>query len=162
MKNIKLTEADLLFSVVEETVANGGSIKIKIAGFSMYPLVTSRRDSVLLTKADKIKKGDVPLIKREDGSYVLHRVVGVKDGYFALRGDYEQKIEYPVNPEQVIAVAKGFYRKDKYVSCDSFLYKLYTFFWMNTIAIRPVTLKILASCSDIKDKFTSKIKTNDL
>ncbi len=147
-----MTEADILFSVVEETVANGGSIKIKIAGYSMYPLVTSRRDSVLLTKADKIKKGDVPLIKRDDGSFVLHRVVGIKDGYFKLRGDYEQKCEYPVNPEQVIAVAKGFYRKEKFISCDSFLYKLYSFFWMNTIAIRPVILKLMGKSADIKDK----------
>lgn len=146
-----MTEADVLFSVVEETVKNGGSIKIKIAGYSMYPLVTSRRDSVLLTEAEKIKKGDVPLIKREDGSYVLHRVVGIKNGALMLRGDYEQKTEYPVNPERVMAMAKGFYRKEKYIDCNSFLYKLYTFFWMNTVAIRPVILKFMGKSANIKD-----------
>lgn len=151
-----MAESDVLFSVVEETVKSGGSIKIKISGFSMYPLVTSRRDSVLLTKADKIKKGDVPLIKRDDGSFVLHRVVGIKNGTFMLRGDYEQKIEYPVNPDQVIAVAKGFYRKEKYIDCDSFLYKMYTFFWMNTVAIRPVILKIMGKSARIKDKRLNK------
>lgn len=152
MRNIKTTEADVLFSFVEESVKNGGSVKIKIAGYSMYPLVTSRRDSVLLTKADKIKKGDVPLVKRDDGSFVLHRVVGIKAGCFMLRGDYEQKIEYPINPNQVIAVAKAFYRKEKYIDCNSFLYKLYTFFWMNTIAVRPVILKLMGKGADIKDK----------
>ena len=55
MRNIKITESEALFPIVEETVKGGGSIKIKIAGYSMYPLVASRRDSVLLTKADKIK-----------------------------------------------------------------------------------------------------------
>jgi len=152
LKNIKMAEADVLFSVVEETVKDGGSIKIKISGFSMYPLVTSRRDSVLLTKAQKIKKGDVPLIKREDGSFVLHRVVGIKDGCYALRGDYEQKREYPIKPEQVIAVAKGFYRNEKYIDCNSFLYKLYSFLWMRSVAIRPAMLKILAIRSYLKDK----------
>ena len=156
MKNIKMTEADVLFSFVEESVKDGSSVKIKIAGYSMYPLVTSRRDSVLLIKADKIKKGDVPLIKRDDGSFVLHRVVGIKDGAFELCGDYEQKREYPIKPEQVIAVAKGFYRKEKYIDCNSFLYKLYTFFWMNTIAIRPVILMLLGKGADIKDKRISK------
>lgn len=153
-----MTDSEVLFSVVEETVKNGGSIKMKIAGYSMYPLVTSRRDSVLLTKADKIKKGDVPLIKRDDGTFVLHRVVGIKNGYFKLRGDYEQKIEYPVNPKQAIAVAKGFYRKEKFISCDAFLYKLYTFFWMNTVAIRPVILKIVGKSAQIKDKRINKCK----
>jgi len=152
LKNIKITESEALFSFVEETVNNGSSIKIKIAGYSMYPLVTSRRDSVLLTKAETVKKGDVPLIKREDGSYVLHRVVGIKNGCFMLRGDYEQKIEYPVNPEQVIAVAKGFYRNEKYIDCNSFLYKLYSFLWMRSVAIRPLMLKVLAIRSFQKDK----------
>ncbi len=152
MKNIKMTESKALFSFVEETVNNGGSVKIKIAGFSMYPLVTSRRDSVLLTKAETVKKGDVPLIKREDGSFVLHRVVGIKNGYFMLRGDYEQKIEYPVKSSQVVAVAKGFYRNEKYIDCDSLLYKLYSFLWMNSVAIRPLMLKILAMRSFLKDK----------
>lgn len=156
MRNIKITESEALFPIVEETVKGGGSIKIKIAGYSMYPLVASRRDSVLLTKADKIKKGDVPLIKREDGTFVLHRVVGIKNGAFKLRGDYEQKIEYPLYPEQVIAVAKGFYRKDRYIPCDSLLYKLYTFFWMNSVPIRPVILKLLAIRSEIKDKRINK------
>ena len=152
MNNIKMTDADVLFSLAEESMKNGNDVKVKIAGFSMYPLVTSRRDSVLLTKCEKIKKGDVPLIKREDGSFVLHRVVGIKDGYLKLCGDYEQKAEYPVNPERIIAVAKGFYRKEKYISCDSKKYKLYTFLWMNTVAIRPVILKILGSGAKIKDK----------
>ena len=152
MNNIRMTDADVLFSLAEESMKNGNDVKVKIAGFSMYPLVTSRRDSVLLTKCEKIKKGDVPLIKREDGSFVLHRVVDIKDGYLKLCGDYEQKAEYPVNPEQIIAVAKGFYRKEKYISCDSKNYKLYTFLWMNTIAIRPVILKILGSGAKIKDQ----------
>lgn len=152
MNNIKMTDADVLFSLAEESMKNGNDVKVKIAGFSMYPLVTSRRDSVLLTKCEKIKKGDVPLIKREDGSFVLHRVVDIKDGHLKLCGDYEQKAEYPVNPERIIAVAKGFYRKEKYISCDSKKYKLYTFLWMNTVAIRPVILKILGGGAKIKDK----------
>ena len=156
MSNIKMADIDALFPVIEETVKSGGSIKVKIAGYSMYPLVTSRRDSVLLVKADKIKKGDVPLIRREDGSFVLHRVVGIKDGKLKLRGDYEQKIEYPVDPSRVVAVAKGFYRKERFISCDSRKYKLYTFFWMNTAAIRPVMLKLLGKGSKIKDKIIAK------
>ena len=156
MNNIKMADADALFSLAEESIKNGNDVKVKIAGFSMYPLVTSRRDSVLLTECKKIKKGDVPLIKREDGSFVLHRVVGIKNGSLKLRGDYEQKAEYPVNPEQIVAVAKGFYRKEKYIDCNSKLYKLYTFLWMNTVVIRPLILKLLGVGAKIKDKRKSK------
>ncbi|MBQ3181896.1 MAG: hypothetical protein IJB50_03970 [Clostridia bacterium] len=160
MKQIKMADVDAVYSVIEETVKSGNDIKIKISGFSMYPLVSSRRDSVLLTKAENIKKGDVPFFKRDDGSYVLHRIVGIKNGAYKVRGDYEQKIEYPVYPEQVIAVAKGFYRNEKYIACDSFLYKLYSFFWMRSVAIRPIMLKILAIRSSLKDKRKSKNENN--
>lgn len=152
MKNVRKTDNDVLMPIVLESVNSGNDARIKISGFSMYPLVTNWRDSVLLTKADKIKKGDVPLICRPDGSYVLHRVVKVKDGKFGLRGDYEQKIEYPVSPEGVVAVAKGFYRNEKFISCDSFGYRLYRAFWMNTVWIRPVMLRVLAIFTAKKQK----------
>ena len=154
MKNVVKTNIDALMPVVLESVNNGNDARIKISGFSMYPLVTNWRDSVLLTKADKIKKGDVPLIQRPDGSYVLHRIVKIKDGKLGLRGDYEQKIEYPVEAERVVAVAKGFYRNEKFISCESFCYKLYTTFWMNTVWLRPAMLKLLALHTAKKAKKT--------
>ena len=151
MKSVKKTDIDALMPIVLESVNSGNDARIKISGFSMYPLVTSWRDSVLLTKASEVKKGDVPLIKRPDGSYVLHRVVKIKEGKYGLRGDYEQKIEYPVSPDDVVAVAKGFDRNEKFISCESAGYKLYKAFWMNTVWLRPVMLKALAI-------FTSKKK----
>lgn len=157
MKNVKKTDNDILVPLVLESINSGKDVRIKISGYSMYPLVSNWRDSVLLTKADKIKKGDVPLIQREDGKYVLHRVVKIKEGMFALRGDYEQKIEYPVSPDGVVAVAKGFYRNEKFISCESLIYKIYKAFWMNTAMIRPLMLKLLAIRSSKKQK---KLKKN--
>ncbi len=145
MNQVK-TDMKTLYPLIEESISNGGSVKIKVSGFSMYPLISSRRDSVLLTRAEKIKVGDVPFYRRSDGSFILHRIVGKKNGAYMLRGDYEQKIEYPIYPEQIVAVAKGFYRKERYIDCNSFLYRLYKVFWMNTVFIRPVMLKILAKC----------------
>jgi len=144
MNEIVKTDMKTMYPVIESVVSSGGSIKIKVTGFSMYPLVSSRRDSVVLTKAGKLKKGDVPFYRRSDGSYILHRIVGVKDGAFKTRGDYELKTEFPVYPEQVVAVAKGFYRNEKYISCDSLGYKLYKLFWMNTVWLRPRILKAIS------------------
>ena len=152
MSKVKKTDIEALMPVVLESIEAGGSVRIKISGFSMYPLVTNWRDSVVLTKATDVKKGDVPLIRRPDGSYVLHRVVKIKDGDFGIRGDYEQKIEYPVSAEGVLAVASGFYRNEKLISCDSVGYKVYKAFWMNTVWLRPLMLKILAIRSSKKQK----------
>lgn len=143
MTEIKKTDNDILFPIIEETVNSGTDVKLKVSGTSMYPLVGSRRDSVLLTKAGNLKVGDVPLYKREDGRFVLHRIVQIRDGAYGMRGDFEQKVEYPIKIDQIIAVAKGFYRNERYISCDSFWYKMYKFFWMRTVAIRPFFIKIL-------------------
>ena len=142
MAEIKRTDNDILFPVIEETIKSGTDVKLKVSGTSMYPLVGSRRDSVLLTKVKSLKVGDVPLFKRADGKFVLHRIVKIKDGAYGMRGDFEQKIEHPIYPEQIVAVAKGFYRNERYISCESFGYKMYKFFWMHTVKVRPLFLKI--------------------
>lgn len=149
---IKKTDIQTLFPLIEENINNGSDVRIKVTGYSMYPLVCSYRDSVVLTKPKKIKCGDVPFFKRADGSYILHRIVGVKGGAYKIRGDFEMKIEYPVYPEQIVAVAKGFYRNGKYISCESLVYKLYKAFWMNTVFLRPLMLKILAIRNEKNDK----------
>lgn len=157
MSQIKKTDMEELYPLIESAILDGGSVKLKISGFSMYPLVSSRRDSVVLTRADKIKKGDVPLFRRNDGSYILHRIVGEKDGAYKARGDYETKIEYPVYPNQIVAVAKGFYRKEKYISCDSLGYKIYKIFWMNTAWVRPAMLKFMGFLAIKKEKRQKRI-----
>ncbi len=151
-KPVKKTDANEMLSMIVPLIENGKTVKLTVTGYSMYPLVTSRRDAVLLGKCDSLKVGDVPLFKRPDGSFILHRIVGKKNGAFKLLGDYETKIEYPVYPEQVVAVAKGFYRKDHFISCDSFGYKAYQFFWRLLRPIRPVLLTLLAKLAYQKGK----------
>ena len=143
-KPVKKTDMASLYPLIAPIINQGGAVKIKVTGYSMYPLVSSRRDSVLLGKCGKLKIGDVPLFQRPDGSFILHRIVGKKNGAFYVMGDYETKKEYPVYPSQIVAVAKGFYRKNKFWSCDSFSYKLYSAFWRKTVSIRPFLLKRLA------------------
>ncbi len=152
MAEIKKTDIEIIMPLVLESIERGGSAKLKVSGFSMYPLVASRRDSVLLVKADDIKVGDVPLYKRDDGSYILHRIVGEKNGAFYTMGDYETKKEYPVYPEQIVAKASGFYRKEKFIDCNSRWYKLYRFFWTHTLFFRPMLLNLIADVTKNKKR----------
>ena len=131
-------------------IEEGKTVKLTVTGYSMYPLVSSRRDSVLLKKAETLSVGDVPLFQREDGSYILHRIVKKKDGFFATMGDYETKQEYPVKPKQVVAKAVGFYRKERYIDCNSAGYRIYSFLWRKTVPIRPFLLKALAIITSLK------------
>ena len=149
-KPIKRADAENLMALVLPMLEEGKTVRLTVTGFSMYPLVSSRRDSVLLKKADSFSVGDVPLFQREDGSYILHRIVKEKNGSYATMGDYETQEEYPVKPEQILAKAVGFYRKERFIDCNSIGYRLYSFLWRKMAPIRPLLLKTMAKLADWK------------
>ena len=151
-KPVKRAEAENLMPLVLPMIESGKSVKLTVTGYSMYPLVSSRRDQVLLAKAETLKVGDVPLFRRHDGSYILHRIIKEKNGVFATMGDYENKEEYPVTKEQIVAKAIGFYRKGRFMDCNSFGYKAYSFLWRKTAKIRPFMLHFMAKAARVKGK----------
>lgn len=97
------------------------------AGPSMQPLLRVYRDAaVLVAPVFPLKKYDVILYRRANGRYVLHRIIGVREGGYVLCGDALWRKEYPVTDDMVVGVMEGFFRDEKYHSCDSFSYRLYS------------------------------------
>lgn len=127
--------------IIEETIKNGGEATLTVVGISMFPLLLSGRDSVVLEKAEHVKKYDVVFYRRANGKYVLHRILGEKCGAYMTAGDNQTIIEYPVQRAAVIAKAKGFYRKGRYISAQSALQKIYAFLWAKVIPYRVELLK---------------------
>ncbi|NLB80204.1 MAG: hypothetical protein GX800_00985 [Clostridiaceae bacterium] len=126
---IKNTSINDLYPVIAQLLENQ-DVKLIIKGNSMYPLLRSNVDSVVLTKKNKIKKYDVLFYKRENGEYIIHRLIGKKDNAFSMAGDFETELEYPIYEHQVIAVIRSFYRGKKHISCSNLLYKAYSFLWV--------------------------------
>ena len=119
----------------------GKEIKFTIVGNSMYPLFCNQRDKAIVAKCKKVKKRDVILYRREDGSYILHRVVGKGKLGYKLCGDDQVAIEYPVKKENVIAVMTSFERKGKQYSTKCLWYRMYSFLWCLFIGLRPFKFK---------------------
>lgn len=130
--------------LIEEVLNNEGEIVLTVMGNSMFPMLRNKKDSVCIVKAkDKtLKKYDLPLFIRDDGKYILHRVVGVKsDGYVVL-GDNQYVKEYSVKHSQVVGVVKGFWRNGKYISCEDIFYNIYVRLWNGTFFIRFILHKV--------------------
>jgi len=127
-----------LSPLIEELISSRSDIEITVTGNSMRPMLRHLRDSVVLTGCDpdKLKKGDLPLYKREDGSYVLHRIVKVNESTFDMCGDRQSEIEVGVPKQNVIAVTKGFTRRGRNFSCENALYKAYVSLWCLVLPIR--------------------------
>lgn len=128
--------------VIREVTESGGEIRIFPKGTSMLPLLRQGRDSVVLVKAEgELSRGDIPLYKRDDGSYVLHRIVKVEqDGTYTMCGDNQTTLETGIRPEQIIATVSAIYRKDKRVEKSALSYRLYVFLW-RSFFIRKVYFK---------------------
>ena len=129
--------------IIREVTESGGEIRIFPKGTSMLPLLRQGKDSVVLVQADgALSRGDVPLYKRDDGQYVLHRIVKVeKDGTYTMCGDNQTALERGIRSEQVIAVASAVYRKDKRVEKSALSYRLYVLLW-RSFFVRRVYFKL--------------------
>ncbi len=130
-----------LATLLEVQLANGGTAQLKVTGNSMWPMLTHRRDTVTLAPPpEACKKGDLILYCRENGQYVLHRIVRVREkDQFICSGDNQWQPE-PVNAAQVFAIVTNFVRAGKcYSVCDS-RYQRYVAVW---VALFPVRRPLL-------------------
>lgn len=135
---------DSMMGVIREKLSGGGDVLISASGTSMYPLFRHQKDQVRLSQAERqqLKKYDMILYQRDSGQYVLHRIVGIGEKGFILRGDAQTVNEYPIREEQVIAKVSGFLRNGKEYTCEYFPYRLYVYLWTNSVLLR----KILGKC----------------
>ena len=129
--------------LVEECIANGTDIRMKVSGISMTPILHNLKDSVVLSKADKVKKYDIVLHKRANGQYILHRIIGKKKGAFVIAGDFEIEKEYPVYEDMIIAKVTSFCRNGKEYSPEDFIIKLYSRIWVFIFPLRHITLYLI-------------------
>ncbi len=121
--------------VFEDLLSKDGQFIYKTQGKSMEPMLRQNRDLVIIqVPSSYLKKYDVAFYKREN-KYVLHRVIGVKDDYYQIRGDNTYSVE-KVPFESVIGVLKSFKRKDKMISVTNKWYQLYSKIWLFLYPVR--------------------------
>lgn len=146
MNKLKMVDIYQITPIIEELLSGGRDVRLTVVGNSMFPMLHSGTDSVVLTKPlQPLSKYDLPLYRRKTGEYVMHRIVKVNDGFFTMNGDNQYMLECPVYPDMIIGVVKEFYRKGKKISCTSFLYRLYCVFWVMFRPLRGVIYKTYAS-----------------
>ena len=103
-----------------------GFVIANIYGTSMYPMLRQGIDTVHIVKInDKLKRNDVILFQRDNGKYVLHRLLKFKNGKYVFCGDNQFKKDYTIKDHNLIGIMDGFYRKEKYILKNNFWYKVY-------------------------------------
>lgn len=142
MENVNKKKISLLeiYPVIKEKIENGGTVQLPITGTSMLPLLVWGRDTVELTKCENPQKYDIIFYRRDDGHFVLHRIVGKNENGFILCGDNQVKKEYGITENHIIAVVKSITRKGKTFSVDKSSYKIYVNLWTLILPLRNIIL----------------------
>ena len=133
-KTTLLVGSEPFFALAGELLAAGKRVSITPTGSSMLPTLRGGRDTVVLEAPGekKLRRGDIILYRRLDGTYVLHRIVGVSGPRqrYTLCGDNQIALERGIDREQVLAVVRSIRRGSRVIHCDSRLYHLYSEAWM--------------------------------
>lgn len=141
-----------LMPLIVEKLHQEGTVKIPARGNSMYPLFRHGRDQVYLRGLQGEDPGqyDMILYRRPNGKYVLHRIVGVREDGYVLRGDGQLVDEYPVRPEWVIARVEGFHRGGRSYTCEHWGYRVYVVLWVHTVWVRRGLAKLRGGLGRLK------------
>ena len=130
-------------STIEEAVARGNFV-IHPKGVSMWPMIRSGKDSVVINPvSSRLEKYDIPLYKDRLGRYVVHRIIKVTDTGYVICGDGLFEIEYDITDVNIIGIVTGFFRKEKYISVDDKKYMRYVHFWVDNFYLRKPVIKMV-------------------
>ena len=125
----------------EEVLARDGRLVYKTKGTSMEPMLRQNRDLVIIRVPEgRLSRYDVALYRR-GRSYVLHRVMDVRDGYYLIRGDNTFFMEQ-VPDSDVIGVLEAFVRKGKQHGVDEPGYRTYVSAWHAIYPVRAALFRV--------------------
>lgn len=101
-----------LHPLISEAIKDGGQFVLVPKGVSMLPTIVPLKDSIVLVEPENLQKNDIVLYKRNNGMYVAHRIIKIKDGEYIICGDNQTALEYGVRRPMIIAKVDRILKED--------------------------------------------------
>ena len=97
--------------------------------------------------ADEYSVGDIIFYRRDDGHFVLHRIVGIDENGFILCGDNQTDLEKGITDKNVIAKVIEIHRAEKIIDVNDKKYIKRVNFWIKALPHRRYPLVIMRKLS---------------
>ena len=125
-------------STFEEEIEKHGQLIYTNVEDSMLPLLRQGKDVFVISRKPegRLKKYDVPLYRRDDGTCVLHRVLKVREDDYVLCGDNRCWRETGIKDRHVIGVMTAVIRDGKTIPVTDLGYRLYVHLWCDFFYLR--------------------------
>ena len=137
-----VTMQDLVPLFCERLLA-GQTVRFSPRGTSMLPMLRHGVDMVELSAPpEQLQVYDLILYLRDNGSYVLHRIVAAGDTYTCI-GDNQYTFEPGIRRDQVIALVTAFRRGDREFTVDHPWYRRYCRVWYRFYGLRRFGYRIV-------------------
>ena len=140
----------------EQVIAEEGFLVYTNVGDSMYPLIRPR-DLLVIKKVEKpLRRLDIPLYKRDNGQYVLHRIIKKRRNDYLICGDNRTDIEKGITDKHVIGVLTAVIRGGETISVYRFDKRLYAHLLMVSFPFR----KFIGFCKRVL-RYVKRSLSND-
>ena len=132
------------FKLVETELEECGSVRFKIKGWSMQPLIRNSHDEVLLdnAKGRDPQIGDICLF-RFRGRHILHRYIKDEGEIMVMQGDNIIASCERCMKDDVVGIVRIVYRDGKELSPQSTMWHVITYFHRMYLHIRMFGGKVL-------------------
>lgn len=112
-----------LVPLICEVIGSGAEFRLYPRGRSMLPTIVEGEDSVILVSPDELRRMDAVLYRRDNGQYVLHRIIRDRGELLDMCGDNQVVIEKDVPRSHVLAKVKAVYKKDVRIEVTDPIYQ---------------------------------------
>ena len=138
---MRTLDSDAYLNTLRDLVNQGQEVRLTISGSSMAPFLIHGRDSILFSKPQTpLRRGDMVFYQRENGQFVMHRILHVKPEGLYLIGDAQTQIEGPLNPTCVFARITQVNRKGKWIKPGDFWWWFFQTVWLRVIPLRRIIM----------------------
>lgn len=148
MKRLPMEE---LYPILEEQLAGGGRCMLPVTGSSMLPALRQGRDAAVLEKRT-VGRGDVILYRRENGAFILHRIVGERGGAWLCCGDNQWQSE-AVPRDRVLAAVSAVRRGGAEWSVSRPAWRLWSALWVGLFPLRRPLIALRRLAGNLKKSF---------
>lgn len=132
----------------EQIIEQQGKLVFTNTGISMMPLLRQHRDLLIIAPKPegRLRRWDVPLYKRDNGQYVMHRVLWVRKNDYVMCGDNQWRPEFGIQDRHIIGVLEAVNRDGKILPVRQteehpkvpLKYRIYVFLWCFFYPVRAV------------------------
>lgn len=136
---------DLFFAWVEDEIGSGRPVRFRMKGDSMFPLLRSNRDEVVLhlCAEEELEPMDVVLF-RYKGRHLLHRIIRRDGNRLLIQGDGSYVAKEECCTGDVIGRVQAIVRPSgKTIAVDEWQWRLPSCLWQQVGCLRRPLLRML-------------------